>query len=331
MLFKTLFIAVIIISHSVVSEGQDYATYQQIFNRVDEDLHSNQQSKALIRLDTISVQYDFVYARHCFKALQLCCIAQDAVRAEYWLYKSVARGVPIWMIRADSVASKSLRYTNTETWPRKYDSLQNVYYASVNTSIAKRIDSLLQADQYLTGKVNDGFILSRAWNDIFRWKKNNTSSYKAVYNIMQQHGFPGERLIGLPEDLRDSTEISYTYFMRFGIGTLKDHRAYTMLIHYFSDKRPPIDSLLYKNVLNGYLPAYQYGALCDFMSRYGRKNSYYNIWHFAKEPNQLNDINARRALIGLNSFEQQQDNRTYNAELRKQKQQHTKVLMEDNR
>lgn len=293
--------------------GQDYFSYQRIFNNIDEDILNLQPEAALNRLDTIYKQYDFIYAHHCIKALEICGSANDSIRAAAWLQKAFVQGVPMWMIRNNNLTRSLLAYRNVRTVADNYLILRKQYYDSINDSLAKVIDSLLETDQQLTSKVNEGFILSRALNDVFRWKVNNKKSFIVINEIILHYNFPGERLIGLPENLQDSAK-AIKYYKKYGAGTVKDHRAYTMLIHYFSDKRAHIDSSLYYSVKSGYLPPYQYGALNDFRSRYGKAGNYYNVWHTDKDKNNAEEISIRRKNIGLNSYEQQQRNRQLNLE-----------------
>ncbi len=309
-----------------LASGQDYFAYQKIWNRVDDDM--TQGKPVLARLDTIYNGYSFIYARHCLKGLQVAIVAGDSIRACQWLTKAFLQGIPLWMIRANSLANKALFYNNVKTVLQQYDSLRSHYFTSIDMNIAGRIDSLLAKDQSLTDKVNNGFILARAWNDIFRWRKNNKHSFEVIRAITYKYGFPGEQLIGLPPDLQDSAK-AYKFFLRYGAGTVKDHRAYTMLIHYFSNKRPDIDSVWYINVTNGYLAAYQFGALNDFRSRYGNADTYYNVWHTAKDKTyKIDEVNMRRQVIGLNSYEQQQHNRQISRQRLKNKTSGNKVMPE---
>lgn len=307
--------------------GQNYFDYQRIFNRIDEDVELNRLDVAAVRLDSVYQQYDFIYARHCIKALQICAGIQDSSRAEKWLQQSFKQGVPLWMIRTNELTDKVLLYHNSKKVLEDYDSLRAYYFNSINDSIAHIIDSLLATDQRLTEKVNDGFIVSRGYNYLFCWKKNNKKSFAAIYEIMQQRHFPGERLIGLPSELQDSVQ-AYKHYKRYGPGSVLDHRAYTMLIHYFSNKRDTIDNILYENISTGYLPAYQYGALNDFMSKYGKGNKYYNVWHTDKDTTKLDEINERRAAIGLNSYQRQQESRTRSMERRKDKLANSTIMPE---
>ena len=85
-----------------------------------------------------------------------------------------------------------------------------------------------------------------------------------------------------------------------------------MLIHYFSH---PVDDweewkeLLYNEVIIGNLQSYQFASICDFVARYnipgdrnGKDGAFYNWWHYDPNETRLDEINKRRAEIGLPDF-----------------------------
>lgn len=325
---RRLLILYILLCMPVQLFSQNYIDYHRIFNRVDEDVLEKEYMSAAARLDTIYNNYDFIYAKHCTKALQIACMSEDSIRAMKWLQKAFMHGVPLWMIHANDITRKVLTYNNAHQVLLQYDSLRVIYYASIDTVLAVRINMLISEDQRLTEKVNNGFILSRGYNYLFRWKKNNRKSFTAIENIVDSFGFPGERLIGLPPSIADSS-VFYKHYRFYGPASVVDHRAYTMLIHYYSNKRNSIGNKLLKSLKRGYLAAYQYGALNDFMSEYGKLDNYYNVWHTDKKTAERSDlINKRRYAIGLNTIAQQQRNKLLSRKWRKKGEVNYRVVLE---
>lgn len=299
--------------------AQSYIEYQRTFNRIDEDIFNENYNGATERLDSIYSEYDFIYAKHCIKALQVCCKVNDSLRADSWLSKCFKQGIPLWIIRTDILTSKSLEYFATQNTIQSFDSLRSIYKSSINLIIAKQIDSLLTIDQEFTKKVNEGFPPFRYTSYNLQWKQNNKKQFDIINQITNNYGFPGEKLIGVPSYLEDSSRAA-KYIANHGLD-LNDYRAYLMLIHYFSNPRESINEKLYENVINGYLPVYQYGAINDFMARWGKKKFgdffYYNVWHHDPFKGNIEYINKRRNQIGLNTYEQQQRNMQINIERRK--------------
>lgn len=310
--------------------AHDYIAYQRIINRVDEDVIGRKYYLAIERLDSLYENFDFIYSRHCFKALQICCKSQDSINAKKWLEKSFIQGVPIWMIRTNDLTKIVFNYSNIQSAIKQYDSLRNIYYSSINLDLRNKIDSLFEIDQEYTQKVNDGFFLFRHTYYGLRWLKNNKKQFEFLNSIIDQYGFPGERIIGLPKSIEDSTQ-TIKYFNFYG-PILRETNAYIMLIHYYSNPRADINSKLIENVKLGNLPPYQYGALNDFMARWGKKKygdyKYYNVWH--KDPDNLNEdeIKKRRNSIGLNSYEQQNRNMLIWRERRKNDIANSEIILE---
>ena len=290
--------------------AQDYIEYQRIINRIDEDVLNNEYYIAIERLDSIYENFDFIYARHCFKALQICCVSQDSLNAEKWLKKSFIQGVPIWKVRNNDLTKNVFKYSTSQTTIKQYDSLKNIYNNSINHDLRNKIDSLFEIDQKYTRKVNDGFFLLRYSYYGLRWLKNNKKQFKIINEIIDKHGYPGEKLIGLHNCIEDSAQYIKQFNYRGPL--LRETDTYIMLIHYYSNSRADINNKLLENIYLGNLPPYQYGAINDFMARWGKKKcrdfKYYNVWHKDPDKSNYTAIDRRRNSIGLNSYEQQKRN-----------------------
>lgn len=315
---------------SFSSFGQNYIEYQRVFNRIDEDIFANNYSNAVVRLDSIYSNYDFIFARHCFKSLQICCRIDDSLRANIWLGKCFRQGIPLWMIRSNDLTKKSLLYSTTQNTFEHFDSIYHVYKSSINQNLANQIESLLAVDQKYTKKVNDGFLLFRYTIYYIKWLKNNVKQFKIINQITDSIGFPDEKIIGLPIYYEDSANAIKNF--TFWGPTIINNSAYIMLIHYFSNPRKDINNKLWLNVLNGNLPSYQYGALNDFMARWGKGKYgdyfYYNVWHHDPDTTQIENINNRRYSIGLQTFELQEQKNLLNRNRRKNKTANSEIITE---
>jgi hypothetical protein len=310
--------------------AQDYIQYQRIINRIDEDILKKEYLSAIDRLDSLYQNFNFIYSRHCFKALQICCVLKDSIHADKWLKKSFIQGVPIWMVRNNDLTKNVFKYSTSQTTIQQYDSLRNIYNNSINRQLRNKIDSLFEIDQRYTKKVNDGFVLLRYTYHNIRWLKNNKKQFEILNEIFDQYGYPGEKLIGLSTSIEDSTQ--FYKHMNFYGPVLRETNTYYMLINYYSNPRADINMELLKNIKQGNLPPYQYGAINDFMARWGKKKygdfKYYNVWH--QDPDKLNEaeIERRRNSIGLNSFEQQKINEMIGTENRKNKTANSEIILE---
>lgn len=281
--------------------AQDYIAYQRIFNRVDQDVLRKDYETANHRLDSIYRNYHFIYANHCFKALQINGLIQDSVRAAMWLERCFLQGVPLWIIRNNGLTQQVYRFQTTQVSLSRYDSLRKQYLARRNDTIRRVIDRLYKADQKRTNKVNNGYLLLQPFYGL-RWIIHNNRQFRIIRKITERYGFPGERLIGVQDDYFQDSTVAYRQMQLTG-PCIGDERAFVMLLHYYSQPHRDINGLLENSVRNGFLPPRHYAAIGDFMAIWGRKKHgdypYFNQWHTDPDENHISAIDARRAAIGL--------------------------------
>ena len=237
---------IIAISFSFQLIGQNYIEYQKTINRIDEDILDEKYITAIERLDSIYENYDFIFARHCFKALQVCCTIDDSLNANKWLIKSFTQGIPKWIIQTNELTKNVFFYSTTQTTIEEYVSLYAIYKSSINFELRNRIDSLFEIDQQYTRKVNDGFILFRHTYHGLRWLKNNKNQFHIINKLIGEYGYPGERIIGLSSYIEDSASAVRNF--RFYGPILRETNVFLMLLHYYSNPRPDINEILIQNV-----------------------------------------------------------------------------------
>jgi hypothetical protein len=124
---------------------------------------------------------------------------------------------------------------------------------------------------------------------------------------------------------------SYNSVM-FSGPSLYDYRAYIMLIHYFSNSQHDINDVLLTNLKQGFFAPDQYGAINDFIAKWGRKKygdyHYYNVWHTDPDKNNYSEINSRRQVIGLSNLDEQNRNNKLYSHKRNNKTCNSTILLE---
>jgi hypothetical protein len=324
----SIFIFLIIINNQLFS--QDYIQYQRLFNQIDEDVLSKNYTIATQRLDSIYSRFDFIYAKHCMKALEICVTANDSLNANKWLEKCFKQGIPLWIIRNNEITKHALDFTRSKQTLIYYDSLHLIYSSSIDTTLENKLDSLLRIDQKYTHKVNDGFVLFLPYYWL-RWVINNNRQLKQLKQIIETYGYPEENLIGLPQ-MQDSAKFC-KHLTFWGASELRDSRMQIMLQHCYSTWHEVdnefINTLLL-NVHNGNMPAFQFALIIDFM--YPNKPAYLNNTYFFREKH-INEmakeiINQNRQQIGLNTIDQEQRNILIERERRKNKKANSQIMLE---
>jgi hypothetical protein len=313
------------------SFGQDYIEYQRTFNRIDEDVLTQNYTLAIERLDSIYSSYEFIYAKHCIKALQICITANDSVHADKWLEKCFIQGIPLWIIRTNDITKQSLKYSTTQKTLSVYDSLHSVYKSSIDTNLLEKLDSLLTIDQKYTRKVNDGFVLFRFSIYWLQWGVNNKRQFRILKQIIETYGYPEEKLIGL-SFIEDSVAFA-KHFTFWGPSELRDARVQIMLQHCYSTWHKidfDFKNTLYKNLCNGNMPAFQYAIIIDFMCP--DKPKYINDKYWLRDRfcdvNCNEIINRNRYSIGLTTSEQEKRNTLIARERRGSKKANSEIMME---
>jgi hypothetical protein len=326
--YRTIFLIVVLWNCPIF--GQGYIDYHRTFNQIDEDMIRRDFSSAIFRLDSIYNNYEFVYGKHCVKALQICVVAKDSIRANKWLQKCFRQGIPMWMIRANELTKISMTYLTAKQTVTTYDSFRLVYEASVDRQLSDRIDSFLTIDQKYTKKVNDGFVLFLPYYWL-RWGVNNKRQIKEFKKIIELSGFPEEKKIGLPT-IQDSMSF-YTYFMFWGPAELRDSRMQVMLQHCYSTWHKTdfeFRDVLYKNLCEGNIPAFQYALISDFMlsgKKIYEKHLFGLSGQFSRSKNAVS-VELNRSSIGLNSSEQENRNTLIERNRRKNGQSNSEIMME---
>lgn len=310
--------------------GQDYIEYHRTFNRIDEDVLFQNYTLAIERLDSIYSNYDFIYAKHCIKALQICITTNDSIKADKWLEKCFKQGIPVWIIRTNEITNKSLTYSTTQKTLNNFDSLHSIYLSSIDTNLREKIDSILTIDQKYTRKVNDGFVLFIPFYWL-QWGINNKRQFKQLKQIIETYGYPEEKLIGLP-NIQDSVAFA-KHFTFWGPSELRDSRVQIMLQHCYSTWHKidfDFKDTLHKNLCNGNMPAFQYALIIAFMLPDKQKyinNKYWLRDRFCEE-NCNEIINCNRYSIGLNTSEQEKRNTLIERERRKNEKANSEIMLE---
>ncbi len=310
--------------------GQNYIEYHRIFNRIDDDVLTENLSLASQRLDSVYEAYDFIYAKHCIKALQIYVTLKDSVKSDLWLAKCFKQGIPIWIIRSNKITNEALRYSNTHNTILNFDSLNLIYKTRINIHVSELLDSLIKIDSKLTRNLNDGFILLKPFYWI-RWKTNNRRQLKIIKIIITKFGYPEEKLIGLPA-IQDSTTFS-KYLSFWGPSELRDSRAQIMLQHCFTDGAQideKLKDMLYSNLTIGNIPAFQYALILEFMYPDRSNFSQFKFWPYRRNPLKFDNhnLNKNRYAIGLQSIEQEQRNILIERNRRKNSVSNAEIMLE---
>lgn len=319
-----LYLIIIFLIFSRFVFCQDYISYHKVIVKAESAIIDSNYSYAVYLYDSLFREYNFVFARHCYTATQTAIVAENLDKAFYFLKRGVRQGLTKDLIQYTPLLRD---IQDDKRWgdfiENQYDSLRSLYLSSIDLNLRDEIGKLYALDQLYTRKVNESKFI-RYFISNHSWKRNIKKLVeRKLVPLIQTYGFPGEKQIGLKaisfkyesDSVITNTLDNYTK----GHGFIGNLSAQYMLIHYFSTSHEAFNDLLIDEVKKGNLEPYQYASICDFQAKYGtNKNCFYNQWHRDTAVEVRQEINDRRKILGLESYEELKAKEKRNWEIRKE-------------
>jgi len=281
----------------------NYIEYHKKARFIDSLIIDSCYKEAILSYNKLFSNYDFIFAEDCFRAIQTATYIKDTINAFQFLDKGIKQGITMQRILKDSVLIDLKKYHKSwSNFEKKYCNLRETYLASINSELRLNINKLYNLDQ----KYRDKHEL-HPWNFLWRpliwnkWKKITKSIVEnELIPLIEQYGFPGEKLIGLDEA---------SFHNKQKNDAINSYYAFIILIHYYSIPRPSsLNSILLREIKKGNISPKQYASIIDFQAQWGKKKYYkglhYNEWHKSKNIKDLPKINANRIAIGLESLDE---------------------------
>ena len=295
------------------SFAQDYLTYHQKATEAElAILDSNYIEAAQIYYNLLE-EYDFVFLGTCVTACQTAIVLENDTLAFYFLERAAKQGLKMTSILSDG----SLNHlTKTDQWNGfmiKYDSIRDSYLNSIDLDLRTKVNSLYAVDQKWRNK-HENHPWNFLWRPFIRMKWNSVLEKlveQELVPLIETHGYPGEKLIGVIERSASSPIIKFDHYNDFTVRLI--------LMHYYSKPRRINDSIFLPEIGKGNLHPKQYADFHDFQSAYTKKksplkNQFLCQWMIGEKS--LNKttkekVNAQRASIGLGNYDDRIRERTY--------------------
>ena len=161
----------------------DYLAYHKQVNQALELTSKAHFVKAQEKLELIMKQYDFVFAKDYMIAAQLAAHNQDEVKAIQFLEKAVEGGCLLSCVPKLSVFDDLCKSAAWDSLKLKEKALRKNYIKSIETDLLTEICERYQFEQDRKGTK--------------LYKTVVYDNFKRIKEITEEHGFPGERLLGL--------------------------------------------------------------------------------------------------------------------------------------
>jgi len=286
------------------SYAQNYIDYHKTIIQAEQEILKENYTQALQHYQELFKDYDFVFAIDYFTATQLAVQTQQYETAFQYLRNGVKKGISMKLIMSNEILSELDNQKGWNAFEADYDRLRETYPNSIDTEICSELQSLYETNVSMTQQHNPAEPFSVAYSNM-KSKKMVRKHATTVMDIMQLHGFPGEKLVGLDECTSDLNS-NQSHIVGKDV-FLNSKMAFVMLTHYYSEPNKSINDKLMKELKKGNLDPSQFAIINDYMAEYGDGRfgnfSYYNQWRNVLKEGEENIINKKRERIGLGSFE----------------------------
>lgn len=284
--------------------SQNYIDFQKNITRAEiAILDSNYNEASNIYYDLFQ-NYDFVFLGNCVSACQSAIASNNDTLAFYFAERAIKHGLKMNQIETDKTLKLLITKPQWKAFSAHYDSLRAIYTKSVNWELRKKINELHDRDQLWRDR-HELQWWNLLWKPLIkrRWYKELEKIVEIeLVPLINQYGYPGEKLIGIDEKYMHH-KFREEHYISFMVSLI--------LIHYYSKNRSLDDTFLIEEIKKGNLNAKQFADFHDFRARTSGKNDYYCQWYWnLKFLMQINknvteeDVNKRRAEIGLGTHEQ---------------------------
>lgn len=279
--------------------SQNYIDFQKNITRAEiAILDSNYTEASRIYYDLFQ-NYDFVFLGNCVSACQSAIAINNDTLAFYFAERAIKHGLKMNQIETEKTLKLLQTKPQWKAFSANYDSLRAIYTKSVNWELRKKINELNDRDQLWRDRHEIQW-WNLLWKPLIkrRWYKELEKIVEIeLVPLINQYGYPGEKLIGIDEKymhhkFREEHNISFMVSL--------------ILIHYYSKNRSLDDAFLIEEIKKGNLNAKQFADFHDFRARTSGKNDYYCQWYWNLQylNTVVEDVNKRRAEIGLGTHEQ---------------------------
>ena len=280
--------------------SQNYIDFQKNITRAEIAILDSNYTEATNIYYDLFQNYDFVFLGNCVSACQSAIAINNDTLAFYFATRAIKHGLKMNQIETEKTLKLLQTKAQWNTFSANYDSLRAIYTKSVNWELRKKINELYDRDQLWRDRHE-----LQWWNFLWkplikrRWYKELEQIVEMeLVPLIKQYGYPGEKLIGVDEKYMHHKSKNDSY---------NSSKIVIILIHYYSKNRNLDDTFLIDEIKKGNLNAKQFADFHDFRASYFSEgsNEFYAQWcynlKFSKT--EIEEINKRRAEIGLGTHE----------------------------
>ena len=273
-----------------VSIEPDYTLYHIQILKAEQQIASENFKEALIIYESAFNDYDFVFLRDYQRATQLAFFLNEHQKTDLLLRSAIKSGWSLKSIKKNKFLAEYRKTDNWKSLKKDYDSLRNLYEKRINLPLRERVKKMFSKDQ---GKALGAlFTFSSKAQDRYAESKFAPHSIDQMHEfaeIMDSHGYPGERLIG--NSIWMSTILSH-------------HNSISQEFVERDTLYPSLRPHLFHSLKNGQISPFEMALIDDWYLgvKSGRTSTGYGILNPPEREN-LNESNELREQIYMRSIE----------------------------
>jgi hypothetical protein len=192
-----LLLLLLILPFIALAQRYSYLDYHTQIVKAEQHIVNRQFNESLDIYLRLSEKYEHIFLRDIKVAAQLSAYTNDAKKLFFFLDKGLRKGWSLKDIRKHSHINK---FKSGKQWRTLEDNEENYekrFNESINLHLRREMKEMFIEDQKRALRV--ALTPGRKWRDRYTNKKfvpNNRRQVRSISEIIDQHGYPGEKIIG---------------------------------------------------------------------------------------------------------------------------------------
>ncbi|MBA4852153.1 hypothetical protein [Emticicia sp. BO119] len=175
----------------------DYLKYHQDIIKAEKLIINGKYTEALVAFEKVFDSYEYIFLRDYKVAAQLAFLIQDETKAFDLMRRGISVGWTLKNIRKNEFLRPLQKMKGWEMIKSEYGSLRSRYKNRINLKLRAEVHEMLKRDQWLDlpyylrigQKAKERYAIKK-------FKPNNEKQIKRLNEILEEYGYPGEKLIG---------------------------------------------------------------------------------------------------------------------------------------
>lgn len=272
------------------NKNKDYFQYHKQIRNAETQISEKNFKDALDQYERVFGTYDFIFLRDYQVATQLALHLDQNQKAIHYLKEGIAAGWELKAIKANQYLKPLRDGPEWKMIKKSFAERRKKYEAKLNQQVRDRVRKMFKKDQWKA--IGALFRIGDKAQERYAERKfapHSESQMVKLIEILEKHGYPGERLIG--NDFWVSTIISHH-------NSISQKYAQKDTLYDF------IKPKLIESIKNGQMSPYEYALIDDWYKTVVSDRTEVG-YGFLNSPNRstLSEINILRQRIGLRSIE----------------------------